>query len=324
MTQMSKLSKTEFEIIEGRFHDGLGTYAELILGNEFISFAKLEQHSFDIFPSKAKMANAISSLPLSHPSRTVFQKEITNIEGAAKQVVVGLLDKAEPFKLTQVRHTARDYADAKAADLVLQFNGRSAIPISVKTDKSNKVAVAEGQTSQIGTKWAERYFKVSAGELDQMIKELGFSSMAELKSHYINVSRLVANVIIRKLGLVGCKLTDFSKARVTDLEAMKYLFRQLLYFKKGGDGSLIIIFNRSTGKVKWGALLDNIDIENLTLDRVSFQPSCPRDNKPIGSTFGIKIDGKTVVDFQIKHRRGSARGTARQHEFLDITTRLKT
>jgi hypothetical protein len=31
---------------------------------------------------------------------------------------------------------------------------------------------------------------------------------------------------------------------------------------------------------------------------------------------------RTVVTFQVKHRRGRVKGTARQLEFSDITTRL--
>src|SRR6185369_16450373 len=101
----------------------------------------------------------------------------------------------------RVRHTAREYTDAKAGDLRLEFSSRASMPVSVKTDKSGKVAVAEGQTPHIESKWAERYFKVTAAELDQMIRELGFASMEELKSHYLNVARLVAEVLIRKLKL---------------------------------------------------------------------------------------------------------------------------
>ena len=62
--------------------------------------------------------------------------------------------------------------------------------------------------------------------------------------------------------------------------------------------------------------------EGITAERISFLPSRPRNNS-IGSEFGIKIDGKTIVSFQIKHKRGSLRGTTRQYEFSDITTRLR-
>lgn len=321
--QTPAVSKAEFDVIEGRFHDGLGTYAEVSLANELIATAHLSQPVFDASPGKAKMLDAISRLPAAHPSRAIFQQEIANIEKSVKRGAAELLNAAKPNTLTRVRHTPREYADARAGDLRLEFNGRDPLPVSVKTDKSGKVAVAEGQTPDIESKWAERYFKVSAAELNQMIQELGFDSMAELKSDYLNVARLVAQVLIRKLDLSDCQPTDFSKARVKDLNAAKYLFRQLRHFKRGNDDSRVIIFDRSTAEVKWESLLDRVDIDNLALDRISFLPSHPRSPHEIASEFGIKIDGKTVVSFQVKHKRGRARGTDRQYEFSDITTRLR-
>jgi hypothetical protein len=317
------LSKTDFEIIEGVFHDGLGTYAEVSLANELIALADLKQTPFDASPSKAKMLDAINRLPPSHPSRGVFHKEIANIEGATKQGAVEILNQVRPAGLTRVRHTARDYADAKAGDLRLELSGRADLPVSVKTDKSGKVAVSEGQTPDIGAKWAERYFKVTPAERDRMIGELGFASLDELKSHYLNVARLVAHVLIQKLKLSECHPTDFRMARVGDLEAAKYLLRRLRHFKHGNDDSRVIIFDRTTGDVKWESLLDAIEIDSLTADRFSFLPSRARGGHPIASEFGIKIDGRTVVSFQIKHKRGRSRGTAHQYEFSDITTRLR-
>jgi len=85
----------------------------------------------------------------------------------------------------------------------------------------------------------------------------------------------------------------------------------------------VIIFDRVTSEVKWESLLDEIDIERLTAERITFLPSRPRHPHPIASEFGLKIDGTTVVSFQIKHKRGRARGTSEQYEFSDITTRLR-
>ena len=321
--QTPELSKTGFDIIEGHFHDGLGTYAEIMLANELISLSHIKQPPFDIARSKSKMSDAINSLPPAHASRAIFQREIANIEAGVKMGAAELLKRAGGARLTAVRHTALEYADARAADLRLQFSDRADLPVSVKTDKSNKVAVSEGQTPHIEAKWAERYFRVSPAELNKMIADLGFSSMSELKSNYLNVARLVAGVLIKKLDLTDCKPTDFSRARVTDLAALKFLLHQLVLFKSGKDRCRVIIFDRSTGEVKWESLLDEIDIDRLTADRVSFLPSRPRGGHPIASEFGIKIDGKTVMSFQIKHKRGSARETIHRYEFSDITTRLR-
>ncbi len=315
-------SEKDFEIIEGVFHDGLGTFAELRLANRLITLAQTSQQPFDLSRSEAKMRDAINRLPETHPSRAAFERERENIVAAADRGARVLLDRATPASLVRVHHTAKEFAGARAADLKLEFDDGTVWPVSVKTEKSNKVAVAEGQTPEISAKWAERYFRVSADELEAMTRDLGFASMAELKSNYRNVAKLVAQVLIRRLSLVDCKPADFSRARVTDLDAAKFLFRQLLKFKRGNDGSAVIVFDRTTGEVKWESRLDAIDIDRLTVERISFRPSRPRAGQPIASEFGIKVDGRVVVTFQIKHRRGTARGTARQFEFSDITTRL--
>ncbi|MFN7946912.1 MAG: nucleoside hydrolase [Blastocatellia bacterium] len=317
------LTKTEFEVIEGRFHDGLGTYAEIRLANELIALSGLAQSPFDLARSRRKMQDAINALPQSHSGRATFEREISNIDRATRQGAELLLARAAPRTLKEVRHTPREYADAHAGDVILDFTDDSSMPVSVKTDKSSRVAVAEGQTPDIGPKWAERYFRVSESELNAIITEMGFSSLAELKSHYLNVARFVVQVLMRKLDLRECQPTDFSQARVENIDAAKYLLHQLLRYKKGSDGSQVIIFNRLTGEVKWESLLDAIDIDGLIKDRISFTPSRPRGGRPVGSEFGIKIDGRTVVSFQVKHKRGAARGTSRQVEFGDITTRLR-
>lgn len=317
----AKLSPAEFEIIEGVFHDGLGTFAELRLANKLIELGKISQPPFNVQSSEAKMLDAIERLPANHPARKKFEAERANIASAAEFGAVELLNRKSSSALIQVLHTAKEFANAKAADLVLEFKSGERLPVSVKTEKSNKIAVAEGQTPDIQTKWAERYFRVSAAEFDSISRELGFVSTAELKADYLNVARLVAQILIRKLELKDCQPDDFSRARVTNLEAAKFLFRQLLRFKHGNDGSTVIIFDRESGTVSWESRLEAIDVEGLTADRISFRPSRPRSN-PIASEFGIKIDGQVVVTFQIKHKRGKARGSNRQYEFSDITTRL--
>ena len=323
-TSMTDNAKTTFEITEGHFHDGLGTFAELALANQLIELAQLKQKAFDLSLSETKMRAAIARLPESQSQRrAIFEKEIANVSAGAARGATELLAKLKPATLARVRHVAREFANAKAADLRLEFSDHLPVPLSVKTDKSGKVAIAEGQTPDIYAKWAERYFQLSTTEFDSLISELGFASVSELKSHYLNVAQMVGQVLIRKLGLTDCTPTDFSQARVTNLAAVKYLFHQLLKFKHGSDGSQVIIFDRRTGEVKWESLLDAVDIDSLTSERISFRPSRPRGDKRSSVEFGIKIDGKAVATFQVKRRRGKAKGTARQDEFSDITTRLR-
>lgn len=320
--QPASVAPAEFEIIEGIFHDGLGTFAELTLANKLIALARINQPLFDAARSEAKMRAAIERLPAAHPARNKFAQERANVAAAIERGAARLLERAKPTRLIRVRHTAREFADAKAADLVLELDNNARLPVSVKTEKSNKVAVAEGQTPELHAKWAERYFQVSATEFAGMMREQGFASLAELKAHYLNVAQLIAQILIRRLGLIDCAPHDFSRARVTNLEATKFLLRQLLKFKHGSDGSVVIIFDRTSGAVQWEARLEAIDIAGLTAERISFRPSRPRAGQIIASEFGLKIDGQVVVTFQIKHKRGKARGGARQFEFSDITTRL--
>ena len=321
--QPASPSKSEYDVLEGIFHDGLGTYAEIILANQIIAETGANQPPFDASHARQKMENAISRLPGSHPAVARLRQEIANIERAVKAGAAKLVADSGGAKLIRVRHTAREYSGARAGDLSLEFDGRPPVPVSVKTDKSGKVAVAEGQTPEIESKWAERYFKVSPAEFHQIVEDLGFASNKEFRSNYLNVARLVAEVMTRKLRLERARPNDFSQARSNDLDAAKYLLRQLLRFKQGNDGSRVIILDRVTGEVRWESVLESVNIETLTSDRISFLPSHPRGSRPIASEFGIRIDGRTVVSFQVKHRRGSARGTARNYEFSDITTRLR-
>ncbi|MEO6723763.1 MAG: hypothetical protein ABIU20_04040, partial [Blastocatellia bacterium] len=315
-------SRISFEIIEGVFHDGLGTFAELALANNLIELAKVKQPLFNTAASEAKMRNAIERLPINHPARKRFEVERANIAAATARGAASLLSRDGKTPLVRVHHTAREFSNARAADLVMEFDQGARLPISVKTEKSGKIAVAEGQTPEIFEKWAARYFQLSRAEFDGLMRELGFASLAEMKSSYLNASQLVAQVLIRKLGLADCEPNDFSRARVTDVGAVKFLFRQLIKFKHGNDGSTVIIFDRESGQVAWGSKLESVEVEKLTAERISFRASRPRAGQPIASEFGIKIDNQVVVTFQIKHKRGKARGSQQQFEFSDITTRL--
>jgi beta-lactamase class A len=319
--ESAKLNKAQFDAIEGSFHDALGTYAELLLANQLIEQAKLTQRPFAVARTETKLNAALAQLPSTDARRAVLQREVEFIRNAAQQGALELLAQTDRT-LTAVRHTAREFANAHAGDVRLEFADGTTLPVSVKTDKSNKVAVAEGQTPDLFNKWLARYFNVTRDEYDGLIRELGFADESELKSNYRNVARLVAEVLIRKLALTDCALNDFRRARVTNLAAAQTLFNQLRHYKHGNDASRVIIFDRVDGEVKWDSRLDAIEVNGLTAERISFLPSRPRNGAATATEFGLKIDRQTVVTFQIKHRRGKAKGTARQYEFSDITTRL--
>ncbi len=315
------ISKAEFDVIEGSFHDALGTYAELLLANQLIEQGRLTQTRFAVAKTEAKLQAALARSPSTDARRALLQREVEFIRSAAQQGAQQLLTDSGKT-LAAVRHTAREFANAHAGDVRLEFTDGTALPVSVKTDKSNKVAVAEGQTPDLFNKWLARYFNVSREEYAGLIRELGFADEAELKANYRNVARLVAEVLIRKLALADCAINDFRRARVTNLAAAQTLFKQLRHYKHGNDDSRVIIFDRADGEVKWDSRLDALDVNAVTAERISFLPARPRNSQATATEFGLKIDRQTIVTFQIKHRRGKAKGTARQYEFSDITTRL--
>lgn len=320
---MPSNTKTEFEIIEGQFHDGLGTYAEITLANEIIKAYGIGQQLIDYGNCIEKMNNAIEKLSSDNLTRKIFNTEIENIKKGTIHCVTLLGSKFSMQNPTGVIHSAKNFSDAKAADLQIVCSDASRILLSVKTDKSGKVAIADGQTPFIFEKWAQRFFQINLTEYNDLLNKLGYQSDNHLKIHYLNVATLVANVLIAKLGIVNYKINDFSQAKTTNIEAVKYLLHQLLFYKKGSDNCHVVVIDRKTGAVKWETLIDAIDIDSLTTSDVAFLPSRPRYGRPVASEFGIKIHQKTVVSFQVKHKRGKARETDRRNEFLDITTRLR-
>jgi hypothetical protein len=319
---MTPATLPTFEQIEGVFHDGLGTFAELRLANELVAAAQIPQKAHDERTAIAKMNSAISRLPPNHPARSTFTEEMLHVGQAAELAAGIILQQVPHVDLERVDNVAKHFSGARAGDVHLVFRDRRPESISVKTDKSDKVAIADGQTPDIFGKWASRFFSLSEPEFSVILQELGFESLDELKSYYLNVAEFAVEVIIRKLHLINCTKTDLSHARMTEIEPARDLFAQLLRFKKGSDGSRVVILDRRSGQVKWETLLDTIDLGSLTVDDVSFRPSRPQGGRRVGSEFGVKVSGKAVATFQVKHKRGKNRETARKYEFGDITTRL--
>jgi hypothetical protein len=159
---MPNYTKTEFEIIEGQFHDGLGTYAEITLANEIIETYGIDQQLIDYGNSIEKMNRAIERLPSKDATREIFKTEIENIKKGSTQCVALLRSKFRIQNPTSVFHSAKNFSNAKAADLQIICEDASRVLLSVKTDRSGKVAIADGQTPFIFEKWAHRFFQITA------------------------------------------------------------------------------------------------------------------------------------------------------------------
>jgi len=319
---MSLQDRGSFERIEGRFHDGMGSYAELVLANELIHQSGGTQALFDTSAYEKKMTDAIGELDAGDSRIARYHREIQNVRDAARAGAASLLGQSHPARLTRVVHTSQGWRTGSAGDVLLEYAGHPSQPLSVKTDKSGKAAVFEGQTPNILNKWATRYFRSTQIEFIQMYRELGYSSETELRLHYLHVARLVAEVLIRQLHLEHCQPNDFTSARPTEMTGVRYLLRQLLRYKRGTDEARIIVLDRLTGQVKWQSNLDALDIDEISVDDISFRPAKPRLGRPIGSEFCLKVEGKPIVTFQVKHKRGKSRGTPAASQFSDITTRL--
>jgi len=138
VTKQPSSAQTEFVIIEGIFHDGLGTFAELKLANALIELSGITQPPFDLKISEAKMREAIERLPTAHPARKKFESEKASIAAAAQRGAAALINRFGTASPARIHHTAREFSAAKAADLVIEFGSGERWPISVKMEKSNK------------------------------------------------------------------------------------------------------------------------------------------------------------------------------------------
>lgn len=316
------MPKRDFEGIEGVFHDGLGTFAELSLANQLITLGDIAQRRFDLTFQQAKMETAIDSLPQEHPKRIAYPREIANIERAAAEAASMLLDQVARTELRGIEHVARDYAGAKGADLLLSFPNRPPLPGSVKTDKSGRQRSRTDRPRRFARSGPRDTSRLVTRNSTASCSTWASSRLPELKAHYLNVAEFVVEVMIRKLQLSNCSKTDLSYARTNNINAVKHVLSQLLVYKNGTDNSRVVILSRTSGQVIWETLLDTVDIDSLTSSEVSFRPSRPKFGRRVGSEFAVKVDGRAVVTFQVKHQRGAVHGTAREQEFRDITTRL--
>ena len=130
-------------------------------------------------------------------------------------------------------------------------------------------------------------------------------------------------VLIRTLGLYPAEVNNLGRAAPSEEEATRHLFRRIKFYKSGHDRAIVLVADRRTGKVRGASAIDEIDPETLDISQVGFTPSSPRGHYHYGSTIGVKYEGVTLFDFQIKHQRGQGLTAERRRAFRDITTRLR-
>ncbi|MDO4713787.1 MAG: hypothetical protein Q4B28_03975 [bacterium] len=68
------------------------------------------------------------------------------------------------------------------------------------------------------------------------------------------------------------------KGKITNIKNLKYLLKQLKFYERSSDGSILIGVDRLTGALLPNTILDEIDLNNINLNDFSFLPA--RSRKP--------------------------------------------
>jgi hypothetical protein len=304
----------EFERIEGSFHDALGTFAELRLINELLALAELPG-GHDEAPMRSRIADALARLA-ADPRRAMLEGEVRNIENAVREAAQALLVSRPAAQARDVSHTARAYAGGAASDVVLEWQDGETTRVSIKTDKSGRVALAGvGQTSV--ENWAKALYGFEPTALDELARSRTGMSLEEAKSDYQDIAHLAQHVVIDALGVESVVINDWSAARATDPTGVLRLLSTVRRHLSGSDDAITLILDRQTGRASSATVMDALDIRALDPARLSFTPCRPKYR--FGTTLGIKLDGKKLFDHQVKRQRG-ARPSQR---FRDVTTRVE-
>ena len=303
----------EYERIEGSFHDALGTLAELMLINDLTGRAGLPG-DHDEGPMRSRIADALARLG-DDPRRGMLEGEVLNIERAVGDAAGALLSSRPAGRIQSVTHTARDYAGGAASDVLIRWDDGEDTRVSVKTDKSGRVALAGvGQTSV--ENWAQAFYGIDAVALDALARSRTGMSLAVAKNDYQDVAHLAQHVIIEALSVESVVINDWSAARATDGDAVVRLLSAVRRHLSGADDAVTLILDRRTGHASSATVIDELEIRGLDPSRLSFTPCRPRYR--YGTTVGIKLDGKKLFDHQVKRQRGANPSD----RFRDVTTRV--
>ncbi|MDP2104320.1 MAG: hypothetical protein Q8K26_05360, partial [Candidatus Gracilibacteria bacterium] len=251
-----------------------------------------------------------------------FELEKNNIISGSDKAFEIIREIIGDVGVLKVVASAQEYRQGNARDVYIELSNNETLNFSLKTDKSGKIALFEGQTSDIFEKVYKRYFNLSI-EAYENIKLLLFNTIDEyiIFEKFDNVAGLTQQVFINQLGLINgdVGLNNLGNALATNDINLKYLIRQLMRYERSDDNSIVIGVNRLTGDLLGKTLIDNVDFDNFNLSDFTFLPCKPRKYR-FGTEPGIKYKGKAIVSFQAKHKRGRNPSL----KFSDITIRLKT
>ena len=305
------------------FHDGLWTYFELLVYETLVKYFNLPQDTLnkDLVFKKLNEAKQLYNLFFPNNDYKInFDLEIKNIEQGATKIIDYIKDLLSTNKVVKINHSAQDFRKWNARDVFIEFDDWKTLNLSLKVDKSGKVALFDWQTPDIFNKVYKRYFNLSEKEYKNLKQHL-FRTTDEAKifEDFQNVALLTQKIFIKQLWLKNAQINDFSNAAITNKENLKHLISQLKRYKKSDDNSVVVVVDRISWKLWWNTILDEIDENNLDLKDFSLTPTRPRSYKYATEPW-IKFKWKTFVSFQIKHKRWKQSGK----RFWDITIRLRT
>lgn len=317
---IAEQKKALYEKIEWIFHDWLWTYFELILFDEIKKHYNLNIPLSDKGKTIAKLdlwkALYLKFFP-NNNYKIDRNKEIKNIEKASKNAIPLVEWYVWNKVVIWLRHSPLDYLENMARDLHISTNQWD-INLSLKIEKSKRVAVSNWQVTNIFEDVYKRFFNLSEQNFRDILSEyFPWQTIDDIKNNYQNVAHLTQIVIIKQLWLNNASVNNLSGWVITNINNFKYLLRKLKESEVSTDNSNLIIASRKEWKVWDKLLIDHIDIDNLNVEDFSFVKASSKKwwywTEP-----WIKFKKKRFVSFQTKHKR--SRNTS--NAFWDITTRL--
>lgn len=317
-----EVKKIIFEKIEWFFHDGLGTYFELLVAKKLEDFYQLWWDYHDIPKAIEKMKNAITMYDKffsKNEYKINYWKELSNIENGVNDAFLIIQEDLEEERPVKITHSSWDFAQWNARDVYITLSSWIEKNYSLKVDKSWKVAVFDGQTPKIFEKVYSRFFNLSLEKYNELKWRLFWTEDESIFfSDYENVAYLTQVVIIEQFWLKNAQVNNLLEATIQNEDTLRYFIKNLKESKGSKDKSKVIKVNRLTGKVWLETILDTIDEVTMKREDFSFTKCEPRKWK-IWTEPTIKYLWKAFVSFQIKHYRGKNPS----RKFSDITTRLR-
>lgn len=312
--------KVIYEKIEWIFHDGLWTYFELLLFDKINEFYSLWLDETNKEATIWKMEHWIELYNIffeNNEYKVDFKQEIDNIEKWAFFSLEKIKEKIRDEKISNLTHSAQDYSNWNARDIYITLESWEDLNFSLKTDKSWKVAISDGQTPKIFEKVYNRYFDLSAEDYE-VLKLEHFQTTDEkvIFEDFQNVALLTQIVLLKQFDLEDAEVNNFKTARIKNVWVLEYFIEQLKIHKNWKDNASVLFVDRLSWEVGFESILDNIF--DINVEDFSFTPTTPRSYKYATEPW-IKYKWKTFISFQTKHKRGKNPSD----KFQDITIRLR-